>query len=68
MKLTEKHTFKTDEKQKQTLKVLNSKYHINTSDFIRQAIKEKLEREKESIFKNYKEIQNYLKNFEKCPF
>lgn len=66
MYLTERHTFKTSENQKQTLKVLKDKYKINTSKFIRDAIKEKLEREKESMFKNFKEAQIYL--YDNCPF
>jgi len=68
MKLTDKHTFKISESQKKTLIILKSKYKINTSNFIRNAINEKLEREKESIFKNHKEVQKYLKEFNDVPF
>lgn len=67
MKLTERHTFKTDKKQKVTLMLLHSKYKENTSEFIRQAISEKLEREKDTIYKNYREIQSYI-NSKKRPF
>ena len=68
MKLTKNHKFRTDEIQKQTLIVLDEKYKINVSNFIRQAIAEKLEREKETIFKNYKEVQCYFKKINECPF
>lgn len=66
MKLTEIQQFKTTPKQKQTLSVLHKKYGINTSQFIRDAINEKLQLEKDTIFKHYKEVQNYLKS--DCPF
>ena len=68
MKLTEKHTFKILESQKKTLNILHQKYKINTSQFIRNAINEKLKREKESIFKNHIEIQKYLNQLNECPF
>ena len=68
MQLTQKHTFKISEKQKGTLILLHKKYSINTSEFIRNAIDEKLQREKDSIFKNYKEIQKYLNEKNKIPF
>lgn len=68
MKLTERHTFKTNELQKKTLIVLRKKYKINTSNFIRDAINEKLNREKSVIFKNHKEVQSYLDKFNDCPF
>ena len=68
MQLTEKHTFKTTVKQKQTLILLHDKYNINTSKFIRDAINEKLQREKDSIFKEYKKIQKYLKEKSEIPF
>ena len=66
MKLTETQRFKISKEQKKTLKLLNEKYCINASLFIREAINEKLEREKDDIFKQHKEIQDYLKN--SCPF
>ena len=46
-------------KQKESLEVLKS-YNVNTSQFIRQAIKEKLKREWKSIKEE--------KNKEYCPF
>jgi hypothetical protein len=68
MKLTESHTFKTDNIQKKTLITLKVKYKVKVSKFIRSAIKEKLEREKDGIFKNYIEVENYLKKANDCPF
>lgn len=68
MKLTERHEFKTSTIQKKTLTVLHDKYHFNTSEFIRNAIKEKLERDKESIFSKLKEVKQYLKDENNCPF
>jgi len=68
MELSKTHTFKTNTNQKSTLIILHKKYNINTSEFIRNAINEKLNREKETIFKNYKEIQNYIKKHNECPF
>ena len=68
MKLTEKHTFKISANQKKTLVILHNKYKINTSNFIRDAINEKLQREKDCIFKKHKEIQKYLKEIDECPF
>ena len=66
MQLTEKQVFMISPEQKRTLQILRTKYHYNTSQFIRQAIDEKLQREKQTIFKQYKEVQEYLKN--PCPF
>jgi len=68
MKLTEKHTFKITEFQKKTLAILHQKYKINTSNFIRDAVNEKLQREKESIFKNHIEVHKYLNQLNECPF
>mgnify|MGYP001265033332 CR=1 FL=1 len=68
MELTQLQQFKISVKQKQTLNVLHKKYKINTSQFIRDAINEKLKREKDVIFCNYKEIQQYLCELEECPF
>lgn len=68
MKNTERQTIKITIKQKQTLQILNSKYHINTSQFIRDAINEKLQRDKETILKNYSEVESYLKQYDKVPF
>jgi hypothetical protein len=66
MKKTNIQQFRTSENQKQTLRILHSKYKLNTSQFIRDAINEKLQREKETIFKYHHEVQNYLKS--DCPF
>jgi hypothetical protein len=68
MKLSEKQSFSITKNQKQTLNILATKYNINVSNFIRDAVNEKLQREKESIFKNYKEVHSYLKQYEECPF
>ena len=68
MQLTKEHTIKVSEIQKRTLVILKKKYRVNTSSFIREAISEKLEREKDGMFRNYKEIQKYLKELNKCPF
>ena len=68
MKRTKKQVFMITENQKQTLQILNSKYHINTSQFIRDSINEKLQRDKETILKNYSEVESYLKQYEKVPF
>jgi len=68
MKTTERQTFKINKIQKQTLQILNSKYHINTSQFIRDAINEKLQRDKDTILKNYSEVTNYLNKFNEVPF
>ena len=68
MKQTEIQQFKMTQKQKQTLSVLRTKYSINTSQFIREAINEKLMREKEAIFKHYKEVREYINQMDDCPF
>ena len=68
MKQTEIQQFKITQKQKQTLSVLRTKYSINTSQFIREAINEKLMREKEAIFKHYKEVREYINQMDDCPF
>ena len=68
MKLSEKQSFSITKNQKQTLNILATKYKLNVSKFIRDAVNEKLQREKESIFKDYKEVQSYLKQYEECPF
>ena len=51
MQKSEIQQFRISQKQKQTLSILRSKYNINTSQFIRAAINEKLQREKETILK-----------------
>ena len=68
MQRTKTHTFKISESQKQTLIILAEKYKINVSSFIRSSINEKLQREKETIFENYKEVQTYLKELNNLPF
>jgi len=45
--------------QKQTLDKLKE-YNVNVAQFVRNAIKEKLQREKAEIITNYKNLQ--------CPF
>lgn len=65
---TEIQQFKTNKIQSKTLKTLRKKYKINVSEFIRIAINEKLNREKDSLFKHYSDIHNYLKSIEECPF
>ena len=45
--------------QKQTLEKLKE-YNVNVAQFVRNAIKEKLEREKVEIITNYKSLE--------CPF
>jgi len=67
-KLTERQTFKISSQQKETLRILKQKYKYNTSQFIRDAINEKLQRERNNIFKEYREIQKYLKQSKDCPF
>ena len=67
MQLTEIQQFKIAPEQKQTLIVLHKKYKINTSQFIRDAINEKLQRDKGGIISQFKEVQDYIKNYNKCP-
>ena len=64
--LTEIQQFKITTEQKKTLQTLHKKYKINTSQFIRDAINEKLQRDKGSIVSSFKEVQEYLKQF--LPF
>lgn len=68
MQLTEKQEFRISPQQKKTLRILHKKYKINTSQFIRDAINEKLQRDKGSIISQFKEMKEYLRNYEKCPF
>ncbi len=60
MKAVERHTFKCSKEQKQTLIILKNKYKVNISQFIREAINEKLEKDKAKIFKRFREVQRYL--------
>jgi len=64
MQLTDTHTIKICPKQKQTLIILKRKYKINTSQFIRDAIFEKLERERKGII----EVEKYLNEQNQYPF
>ena len=68
MKHTEIYSFKISKNQKNTLKTLGIKYNINVSQFIRDAIKEKIEKDSKDIFRGYKEFNEYLKNNNDCPF
>lgn len=68
MQLTEIQQFKITSEQKQTLRILHKKYKINTSQFIRDAINEKLQRDKGGIIGSFKEVKEYLRNYEICPF
>jgi hypothetical protein len=49
MENTEIQKFRLSKLQKNTLRLLSEKYNINTSQFIRDAISEKLERERIKI-------------------
>ena len=60
MLLTETHCFKCTISQKETLKRLKYVYKIDTSEYIRMAIAEKLAKDKINIRKEY---QN-----KDCPF
>ena len=68
MKYTEKQVFMISNIQKQTLQVLHKKYKINISKFIRDAIKEKIVNDSKDIFRSYKELNEYLKKENECPF
>jgi len=67
-KMTKIKAIRFTENQLKTLNILRKKYKINTSEFIRLAIDEKLQRDKDFIFKNYKEIQDYIKKYSDIPF
>jgi replication initiation and membrane attachment protein DnaB len=67
MQLTEIQQFKITPEQKRTLNILHKKYKINTSQFIRDAINEKLQRDKSNIISQFTEVQEYLRNYNKCP-
>ena len=51
-------------KQKETLVILHKKYHINTSQFIRDAIDEKLQNDKQKILLDYR----FMNTTNICPF
>ena len=59
-KLTERQTIKISKEQKKTLIILQDKYKINVSQFIREAIQEKLIRDKDAMLRDYKEVKKYL--------
>ena len=67
MQLTEIQQFKITSEQKRTLKTLHTKYKINTSQFIRDAINEKLQRDKSGIISQFNEVKEYLKAYNECP-
>ena len=56
---TEILNIRISKEQKQTLDKLKE-YNVNVAQFVRNAIKEKLQREKAEIITNYKNLQ--------CPF
>ena len=60
---TERYTIMISEKQKYYLSVLHEKYKINSSEFIRKAIEEKMQRDVKNIRIKFKE-----KEFIKLPF
>ena len=68
MKYTEKQVFMCSKIQKQTLNTLHQKYKINTSQFIRDAIKEKIERDSCGILKNHKDILAFIEKLNDCHF
>lgn len=51
---TVKYTVRISENQSKTLTILKEKYNVNTSWFIREAIAEKLQREKIDIKESVK--------------
>lgn len=64
MQLTNYYKFNITPLQAKTLVTLREKYRINVSQFIRDAINEKLERDKKSII----EVHKYLNQVRDCPF
>ena len=54
--------------QVDTIYQKDKKYKINTSQFIRDAIKEKIERDSCGILKNHKDILALIKKLNDCPF
>ena len=63
MQYTELIQVRILKKQKYYLSVLHEKYKINSSEFIRKAIEEKMQRDIKTIRIKFKE-ENYIK----CPF
>ena len=68
MKYTEKQVFMISKNQKNTLQTLDTKYKINVSQFIRDAIKEKIVNDSKDMFRSYKELNEYLKKENECHF
>ena len=64
MKLTEKQVFMITKKQKETLSLLHTKYKINTSQFISDAIDEKIQKDKQKILLDYR----FMNTTNICPF
>ena len=62
-KYTELMQVRISEKQKYYLSILHEKYKINSSEFIRQAIEEKMQRDIKNIRIKFKENKSV-----KCPF
>lgn len=62
--LSKTYRFRLTEKQAETLSILKKKYRYNTAQFVRDAISEKLERERTKIL----EVDKYLKKHNECPF
>jgi len=62
--LSKTYRFRLTEKQAKTLAILKKKYRYNTAQFVRDAINEKLDRERKSIVA----VDRYLKKHNECPF
>ena len=62
IQFTERYTFMISKKQKYYLSVLHEKYKINSSEFVRKAIEEKMQRDVHVIRKKFKQ------KTEPCPF
>ena len=63
-KRTNIYRLRITEKQAKTLAILKKKYRYNTAQFVRDAISEKLERERKSIV----EVKKYFDEMSNCPF
>ena len=66
--MTDRYTIKISREQKETLSLLREKYRINPSSFIREAIHEKLNKDRVGILRNYKDVQKHLDKMDECPF
>ena len=62
--LSKTYRFRLTEKQAETLSILKKKYRYNTAQFVRDAISEKLDRERKSIV----EVKKYFDEMQDCPF